>query len=129
MVEPLRTNGARLSSKAGQQALIALARLYQRMGRYSEAISILREGWITLRAPTNADHPGTGFDRQAREAQEQTWQTATPQSRSVSELRNDIQHAGFNPQPHDRDWFERQLTTLLEQWQQAINTMNQDAQG
>jgi CRISPR-associated protein Csx16 len=129
MVAPLRTNGARLSSKAGQQALIALARLYQRMGRYSEAISILREGWITLGAPPNADHPGTGFDRQAREAQEQTWQTATPQSRSVSELRNDIQHAGFNPQPHDRDWFERQLTTLLEQWQQAINTMNQDAQG
>ena len=129
MVAPLRTNGARLSSKAGQQALIALARLYQRMGRYSEAISILREGWITLGAPPNADHPGTGFDRQAREAQEQTWQTATPQSRSVSELRNDIQHAGFNPQPHDRDWFERQLTTLLEQWQNAINTMNQDAQG
>jgi hypothetical protein len=49
MVEPLRTNGARLSSKAGQQALIALARLYQKMGRYSEAISVLREGWITLR--------------------------------------------------------------------------------
>ena len=129
MVEPLRTNGARLSSKAGQQALIALARLYQKMGRYSEASSVLREGWITLGAPPDADHPGPGFCRESRERQEQTWQTATPQSRSVSELRNDIQHAGFNQQPHDRDWFERQLTTLLEQWQRAINTMNQDAQG
>ena len=129
MVAPLRTHGARLSSQAGQQALIALARLYQKMGRYSEASSVLREGWITLRAPTNADHPGTGFDRQAREAQEQSWQTTTPQSRSVSELRNDIQHAGFNQQPHDRNWFEQQLTTLLGQWQKAIDKMDQPQQG
>jgi CRISPR-associated protein Csx16 len=123
MVEPLRTDGARLSSAEGQRVLLALARLYQKMGRYSEAISILREGWITLGATHDADHPGPGFNRQSRESQEQSWQTATPQSRTVSEVRNDIQHAGFNQQPHDRRWFEEQLTTLLTQWQAAIDSM------
>ena len=123
MVEPLRTSEARLSSKAGQRALIALARLYQKMGRYSEAISVLREGWITLGAPKNADHPGPDFNRQSREAQEHTWQFTTTQSLSVSEMRNDIQHAGFNQQPQNRKWFEKQLTFLLNKWQAAIDSM------
>ncbi len=123
MVQPLRTDEARLSSADGQRVLLALARLYQQMGRYSEAISVLREGWITLGAAQDADHPGPGFSRQSRETCEQAWQTATTQSRSVSELRNDIQHAGFNPRPHNRRWFEEQLTNLLNQWQAAIDSM------
>lgn len=122
MVEQLRTGGARLSSAEGQRALLALARLYQKMGRYSEAISVLREGWITLGAPNNADHPGPDLNRLARENQETIWQQNTTQARSVSALRNDIQHAGFNPETHARSWFERQLTTLLDQWQAAIDS-------
>jgi CRISPR-associated protein Csx16 len=124
MVEPLRTGGARLSSADGQRVLLALARLYQKMGRYSEAISVLREGWITLGAPTNTDQPGTAeFDNEWRGVQEHVWRLRTGSSRSVSELRNDIQHAGFNQQPHDRSWFEEQLTILLNQWQAAIDSM------
>jgi CRISPR-associated protein Csx16 len=124
IVEPLRTGGARLSSPEGQRVLLALARLYQKMGRYSEAISVLREGWITLGAPKDADHPGTEFNRESRETQELTWQTSTPQARSVSEMRNDIQHAGFNQKPNDRNWFEKQLNLLLNQWQAAIDAMD-----
>lgn len=123
MVKPLRTGISRLSSAEGQRVLLALARLYQKMGRYSEAISILREGWITLGAPQDADHPGSGFNRQSRETQEETWQASTPQARSVSEIRNDIQHAGFNQQPHDRSWFEQQLTKLLDEWLAGIDAM------
>ena len=124
MVEPLRNGYARLSSADGQRVLLALARLYQRMGRYSEAISVLREGWIALGAPANTDQPGTGeFDNQERHKQEEVWRLNTEASRSVSELRNDIQHAGFNEQPHDRNWFENRLTTLLNQWQAAIELM------
>lgn len=127
MVEPLRTGGARLSSKAGQQTLIALAKLYQKMGRYSEAISILREGWITLGAPPTTDQPGTTeFDNQGRTNQEEAWRSKTISSRSVCELRNDIQHAGFNKQPHDRTWFEKQLTSLLSKWEGAIRLMPED---
>lgn len=124
MVEPLRTGGARLSSADGQRVLLALARLYQKLGRYSEAISVLREGWITLGAPTNTDQPGTDeFNNEWRGVQEHVWRLRTGASRSVSELRNDIQHAGFNQQPHDRSWFEEQLTILLNQWQAAIDSM------
>jgi len=131
MVAPLRTNEARLSSRAGQQALIKLARLYQKMGRYSEAISILREGWITLGAPQNCDHPGTEEFRDdwRTRVQENIWSLQVRQSRTVSEMRNDIQHAGFKQQPHDRDWFERQLNTLLDEWQAAIDSMDQPLQG
>ncbi|MFO0903739.1 MAG: CRISPR-associated ring nuclease Crn3/Csx3 [Pirellulales bacterium] len=122
MAAPLQVGGERLSSRTGQRALLALARLYQRMGRYSESISVLREGWITLGAPTNADQPGTGeFDNDWRGMQEHRWRLTTKESRSVSELRNDIQHAGFNQQPHDRAWFERQLTDLLQRWEAAID--------
>lgn len=122
-IAPLRIDGARLSSQEGQRALLALARLYQSMGRYSEAISILREGWITRNAAATCDEPGGRFQREERAKQEAQWQGQTEQARSVSEIRNDIQHAGFNPQPHSREWFEDQLTKLLEQWEQAIESM------
>ena len=122
MIDPLKNN-SRLSSPVGQQSLLALARLYVKMGRYSEAISILREGWITLDAPHVADCPGDSeFDNDARKQQEEAWRTHLgQQSDTVSEIRNDIQHAGFNKQPHDKTWFKRQLDTLLNAWEEAIN--------
>jgi CRISPR-associated protein Csx16 len=122
MVKPLRTGGARLSSPDGQRALIALAELYQKMGRYSEAISVLREGWITLGAPETCDMPGTTeFDNAAREQHERQWVKRHGDNPDpVAELRNDIQHAGFKKQPHDRAWFEQQLEKLLEKWRKAV---------
>lgn len=122
MVKPLRTNGDRLSRPNGQRALIALAKLYQKMGRYSEAISILREGWITLGAPETCDMPGTTeFDNDARMRYERLWvKRYGDHPDPVAELRNDIQHAGFKRQPHDRDWFERQLQKLLDEWEKAV---------
>ncbi len=120
MVQPLIFDGE-LSSPAGQRALLALARLYVQLGRYSEASSVLREGWITLAAPPVAARPGLPeYSGQARELQEQRWREQTPQALSVSELRNDIQHAGFQIDPKSRDWFERQLNVLLDQWQRSI---------
>ena len=125
MVEPLRTGGARLSSAEGQRVLLALAQLYQKMGRYSEAISVLREGWITLSAPPSCDMPGTNeFDNNARKQHDSQWARRggdTPDP--VAELRNDIQHAGFNQQPHQRSWFKEQLSKLLNQWKTAIESM------
>lgn len=122
MVQPLRTNGARLSEPAGQRALIALAELYHRMGRYSEAISILREGWITLAAPPDCDMPGTSeFNNCAREKWEKQWvRRNAGKPDPVSEIRNDIQHAGFNERPHNRKWFEEQFQKLLGQWKEEV---------
>ncbi|MCS6852474.1 MAG: TM1812 family CRISPR-associated protein [Gemmataceae bacterium] len=121
MARPLSTGGARFSSRDGQQALIALARLYQRMSRFSEAVSILREGWISLDAPPSADNPGPDMTSDSREQQTKRWQATCTDSRTVSEVRNDLQHAGFKPFPQDRAWFERQLNTLLKKWEQAIS--------
>jgi CRISPR-associated protein Csx16 len=125
MVQPLRTGGARLSSAEGQRVLLALARLYQKMGRYSEAISVLREGWITLGAPLTCDMPGSReFNNEHRKEYDKQWARRSGGSPDpVAELRNDIQHAGFNQQPHDRSWFEEQLTIMLNQWQAAIDSM------
>ncbi|MBY0523614.1 MAG: TM1812 family CRISPR-associated protein [Gemmataceae bacterium] len=120
MVRPLIVD-ARLSAAAGQRAMLALARLYQHLGRYSEAISILREGWITLNANPAADLPGATFDRDERGRHEELWrQRLGRQADRVSDVRNDIQHAGFNVQPHAREWFEQQLTALIQLWESAI---------
>lgn len=121
MVRPLQGD-ARLSTPDGQQVLLALARLFQRMGRYSEAISILREGWITLGAPSSADHPGTAeFENAARESLDREWsRRGGINPDPVSEIRNDIQHAGFKKQPHDTKWFQEQLDRLLLKWQDEI---------
>jgi CRISPR-associated protein Csx16 len=125
MVAPLSIAGARLSSPQGQRSLLALARLYQKLGRYSEAISILREGWITLDAPSNCDMPGTpDFDNNARRELDAKWARRDGNHPDpVAELRNDIQHAGFKKQPHERNWFEEQLTALLTKWQEDIESL------
>ncbi len=120
IVAPLDAREERLSTTAGQQALLELARLYRRLGRYGEAVSVLREGWISAGAAENCDQPGPTLDADARHAQERIWIANVSSSRSVAEVRNDLQHAGFKKQPNSRVWFDRQLTMLLERWQQAI---------
>ena len=122
MVQPLVSQHpeARFSQGAGQRTMLALARLYQSMGRYSEAISVLREGWITLGAPANCDLPGREFKIDDRKALERTWSEAVHQSRQVAEIRNDIQHAGFQTQPNKKGVIAEHLEKLLKEWEAAI---------
>jgi len=124
MVAPLLCGEARLSSKKGQEALLALARLYQKMGRYSEAISITREGWITLSAPNNCDHPGSDeFSKEIRKEVEQQWSYPDGNPHPLTEVRNDIQHAGFRINPNVKKWFEDNLKSQLDTWENEINQM------
>jgi CRISPR-associated protein Csx16 len=119
MVMPLQCN-ARLSAPAGQRTLVALARLYESMGRYSEAISVLREGWITLNAPRTTDEPGSKeFVLADRKEREKNWNAK--EAPSVAEIRNDIQHAGFQKQPLQKKALTEQLASLLTAWLSAIN--------
>jgi hypothetical protein len=121
MVAPVRGD-ARLSTAAGQRVLLALARLYQKMRRYSEAISILREGWITLHAREGADVPGESYEALLRDCAEAMWKYRVGDVwKEVLDLRNDIQHAGFRKSPRDKNTFEQQLTKLLTAWEDAIN--------
>jgi CRISPR-associated protein Csx16 len=121
MVEPLRTGAARLSSADGQRVLLALARLYQKMGRYSEAISVLREGWSTFNAPCNSDQPGTDeFEDEERKKWDNQWAYRDGHSDPTTEVRNDIQHAGFRKKPNKPDWFKRRLEELLTEWERDL---------
>lgn len=122
MVEPLRTSGARLSSAEGQRVLLALARLYRKMGRYSEAISVLREGWSTFNAPSNADQPGTEeFEDEERKKWDNQWAYRDGHPDPTTEVRNDIQHAGFRKRPNRPDWFKKRLDELLTDWEKSIS--------
>lgn len=129
MVEPLRTDGARLSSRAGQRALWALADLYRRMGRYSESISIVREGWMTLGAPSGVDQPGPcEFNDDQRRELERSRSEEFRNDRHhpfhrVVQMRNDIQHAGFRRTPMRRDSFDEGLEHCLLCWREAIDSM------
>lgn len=101
MARPLRVDGETLASEEGQRAVAALARLYLKMGRYSEAASTIREGWVTLYAEeASAACPGTSYSRSARDRAERHWFTVEGErARTVATIRNDIDHAGFGDQP------------------------------
>jgi CRISPR-associated DxTHG motif protein len=125
MAEPLQPRGHGLGSMQGQQALIALARLYRSMGRYSEAISVVREGWISYGGSDAAASPGwCAYRREERQAQETRWSSEVGKFRlTVQEVRNDIQHAGFQSQPKEPAWFNARLDALLERWQETVDAV------
>jgi len=126
-VDPLRTGDARLSSTDGQRVLLALARLYQKMGRFSEAISVLREGWSTSNAPSNCDQPGTDdFDDDQRKQWDNKWAYRDGYPDPTTDVRNDIQHAGFRKRPNRPTWFKSRLEDLLNKWETDINAMETD---
>lgn len=115
---PVASAGPSLDTASGQQALAALATLYYRMGRYAEAATIVREGWITRYAEPSASVPGRPeFDADARAAAKETWRDREYNaSRDVARLRNDINHGGFRKQPMASKDLARQIGELVERY-------------
>lgn len=125
MIQPLGIGEARFSSRKGQEALLALARLYERMGRYSEAYAILREGWISLGAPPEADTPSTKeFNFTVRKQWDKTWVGRTEFPDEVSDPRNDLLHAGFRSDPSPAESITKKLSELLHKWQHEIRALS-----
>lgn len=118
---PLASAGPSLGTATGQQALAALAELYYRMGRYAEAVTVVREGWITRYAGPSASAPGRpGFDADARAAAEEAWRDRESKaSRHVADLRNDIDHGGFRKQPKASNDLARQIGALVARYAEA----------
>jgi len=100
-VEPLVVESAYLNTPEGHRALVAIAALYRRWRRFAEAAIALREGWVTLYADDSAACPGKStFKREAREQAEQKWKRQEgDDARSLAEIRNDIEHGGFQERP------------------------------
>lgn len=82
-----------------QRALARLAKTYLSMGRYSEATAVIREGRVSGHAAPEALRPGPGCTGEARQVAERRWSESDPSARTVADVRNDVQHAGFRTHP------------------------------
>jgi CRISPR-associated protein Csx16 len=121
MLEPLSFAGQDLAGGEAHAAVAALARLYWRLGRYAEAAAVLREGWVNRFATPAATRPGTpSCNTEARGQAEGAWSArARDDQRSIADVRNDIEHAGFRVAPLAPRTIVSQLDRLIAQLEQA----------
>ncbi|MFP5516983.1 MAG: CRISPR-associated DxTHG motif protein [Alphaproteobacteria bacterium] len=110
LVDPTPTAPTTLAGPQARQVLAGLARAYHRTGRYPEALTTVREGFVSLLAADAAGKPGAEFDRTERgKAEDRLSLTIrrgtggdTAERRMLNDLpkcRNDINHGGFNKEP------------------------------
>ncbi len=107
----------RLASPEGDRAMARLARRYLELERYPEAAIVLREALVSHHAlgPEAIEVNCTAFDTSARQTSERRWGEADRDTqRAVAEVRNDIEHGGFRPQPQSADKLTRNLQQLIE---------------
>lgn len=106
-----------LTGPDGQRALATLARRYLGYGRYPEAAIVLREALISRLTsdPRATEVNSPGFDSNERDALERAWSQKDPAARSISDVRNDIEHGGFREQPKEARHLKRALERLIEQ--------------
>jgi CRISPR-associated protein Csx16 len=124
MVEPLLGASGHLANEAGHRALAGLARLYLDMGRWAEAVAVVREGWITRHATPAAafgerSPHGLGVDDLERARAEESWK-AERTGRDLAEARNDIEHAGFRSRPLPAAALQSRIGKLVEEFTSVV---------
>jgi CRISPR-associated protein Csx16 len=119
MVEPLLGASEHLANETGHGALAGLARLYLDMGRWAEAAAVVREGWITRHATPSAAFGERNLgcpsvNETARRAAEDRWNAAEGDvARTIAQVRNDLEHAGFKKQPQPPEALQSRLRRLV----------------
>lgn len=110
-----------LNSDVAQKALADLARWYVDMGRYVEATTMAQEGWISLYAEGDAAVPGSaGCTSDARKAASNRWFTADKRKHAkASDIRNDIDHAGYRPKPAPAEKVMSNVSSLVADFAKA----------
>jgi len=148
--KPLETSS--LQGQAGVQTMGQLARLYWTQGRYLEAAATLREAWVTRCLEVEADV----FNRKKREdvaewLNEIAKDETDPAKRATSDpdpsdpfrklakawnhirdLRNDLEHGGYNPEPKPGERIDKGLETAIknfEDFQGDLVSMRQNRDG
>ncbi len=109
-----------LSGATGHAALVALAELYSRLGRYAEAVVVVREGYICLSAGKGACDVGRDFADDERQGAEHDWYQVNPAlQKQVGDIRNDIEHGGFRKQPLAGSALKKRVIDLVDRFAQA----------
>src|SRR5579875_585867 len=122
MVEPLAGVCNDLSGPKGRKAIMELAELYVRLGRYLEAVATVREGWVNLYAPKTALVPGAqSFNNEEREWAEKRAQ-CDPEFRNVARSRNDFLHAQYRQSTQDAAGVIKTVRNLVEKLRIASET-------
>ena len=125
--EPLVCDNS-LVSEQGRHALLNLARLYSEMGRYIEAATVVREATVTLFATSEEGwRPGRswkpGFSVQARREAERNCGITLGRkfNAKVSDVRNDLDHAGFNEEAHEPAFLRERVAEAIK-WFKEFST-------
>jgi len=115
---------ATLAGKAGARAMLALARMYLRWSRLSEAATVLREAVLCLYATSEeADIGRPGFAKEKRAALEERVKDRLGERwRVLAKVRNDIDHAGFNENPEKFQALRGNLENLIKSWEEESNS-------
>lgn len=113
-----------LHGEEGDRAMERLARLYLAHGRYAEAAVVVREAWISRYAegPSAVEAGEEGFERDARLHAETAWARLCGDARTVADVRNDLEHAGFSRQPAPGDRLRARVAGLLDRFAETRNT-------
>ncbi|HEX7380674.1 MAG TPA: CRISPR-associated protein Csx16, partial [Nevskiaceae bacterium] len=112
-LEPLVS--ARLYGAEGQRAQIALARFYLKLRRFPEAAIVMRESHVNRYAAdaTAVEVNDPAFSKRARAATERAFTGSDPSARTIADIRNDIEHGGFGPQPVKAPKLRRNLVAAV----------------
>lgn len=128
MLSPLVPDADDLSSVQAHGVMARLARLYFDLGRYAESAVVMREAWVNRYANPDVTRPGTpACSTAARMEAEQRWQQHhADQQRTIADVRNDIEHAGFRCDPKPPDTLREQLAKAIEALEEAVGSQGPD---
>lgn len=116
MASPL--NSPTLHGQQGQQSLANLTRLYLELGRLPEAAITLREGHVSSfgKESSQTEINAGDFNRHNREQLDKHWSTTSKDAKTIADIRNDIEHGGFNNHPKPATVLRKDLTKLVDQY-------------
>ncbi|TVR83512.1 MAG: CRISPR-associated DxTHG motif protein [Rhodospirillales bacterium] len=115
MVAPLVIKPQPLNTREAHAALANLARLYFSIGRYVEAATTAQEGWVSLYATDVAATPGDpGCTSDSRKDAADLWRKSEKKyPHKASQIRNDINHAGYGDNPATHEKIIKDVTSLV----------------
>lgn len=123
MVRPLAGKRIDLSGADGRNAVMALTETYLHLGRYLEAASTIREGWVNHYAAKTALAPGAPqFDGEERDRAESRTYHADPVYQEVTDRRNDLLHAQYRPSAQNADGITAKVRELADKFRTSLSS-------